>query len=567
MASITGPPEKPHKTISDFGPGNVAFWDDGYESDNESRFTVRSFVKPFVIKQWLHRGKLYRERRERVPSRFELFFDLVFVAIAHQLSEAAAEQASGAGAAQFILTFFPTWSLWSEFRAFVNASGTDDILQRVGVLYMMALLIGYTANASAISVFLPENVETHSSTGGESVVEHIARAVSSEEITPVASGERDPALVTAVVFYLLARGLRAGFLLMYAKALPQFRTALLFQLAHQVTGLVIVFPLLFVYSKPVIIALASLAMALDILLRYSVAMYRLVLPHKPIVEKEEEVSDSQVEAMAVEPCKGDKDPRNMCAFDKDMNIRSEGFIPALNIEHFLERTAAFVVIVLGEMVLVVVYRATGARAGFQNIYGSAICGLILAFNLCWLYFDAECSLRFLHAIRRHWFTGLTFTNLHFPLCASLILVSAAMSRMTQDPDNVSQPLRWYFGGGLSCAMFSMAAIGATHRGLDPTGTRRLGRRTQLGSRLAAAVIFACLPLSNLAPLELLGVAAGVTSFLVICETYGKLHRGEPLAKMNASEEAAAEAARNQHTDDVMEKGDDGETKGSARKED
>jgi low temperature requirement protein LtrA len=45
----------------------------------------------------------FREKKERVPSRFELFFDLVFVAIAHQLSEVAAEHAGGPGLAQFIL--------------------------------------------------------------------------------------------------------------------------------------------------------------------------------------------------------------------------------------------------------------------------------------------------------------------------------------------------------------------------------------------------------------------------------------------------------------------------------
>lgn len=39
--------------------------------------------------------------------------------------------------------------------------------------------------------------------------------------------------------------------------------------------------------------------------------------------------------------------------------------PALNIEHFLERTAAFVVIVLGEMVLSVVYHATGSQVGVR----------------------------------------------------------------------------------------------------------------------------------------------------------------------------------------------------------
>jgi hypothetical protein len=54
---------------------------------------------------------------------------------------------------------------------------------------------------------------------------------------------------------------------MYAKALPQFRNALLLALAHQVVGLVIYFPLLFVTSKPTIITLASLGMAFDMLLQ------------------------------------------------------------------------------------------------------------------------------------------------------------------------------------------------------------------------------------------------------------------------------------------------------------
>jgi len=306
-------------------------------------------------------------------------------------------------------------------------------------------------------------------------------------------------------------------------------------------------------------------MALDILLRYTVALYRLIFPQKTLpFEESKEADESKTDVN--DSCICDRSKKNLCAFDKDANFKSEGCIPALNIEHFLERTAAFVVIVLGEMVLSVVYRATGDRAGFQNIYGSAICGLILAFNLCWLYFDAECSRRFLHAIRRHWFSGLTFTNLHFPLCASLVVVSAAMSRMTQDPDNVSQALRWYFGGGLGCAMISMAALGMTHRSLDPSGSTKLGREVQLGFRIAAGIALTCLPLSNLGSLQLLGVAAGITAFLVITETYGKLQRGEPLSKATAAEQDAADA-QNGRTDEMLERQDseDTPTRVSARK--
>jgi hypothetical protein len=54
---------------------------------------------------------------------------------------------------------------------------------------------------------------------------------------------------------------------MYAKALPRFRSSLQLALAHQVAGIFIYFPLLFITSKPAIITLASLGMGFDILLR------------------------------------------------------------------------------------------------------------------------------------------------------------------------------------------------------------------------------------------------------------------------------------------------------------
>ncbi|PVG04558.1 hypothetical protein CPB86DRAFT_777843 [Serendipita vermifera] len=548
-------PEKIHKTFSTFGPGNIQFHDN--ESDEESESSsrhIRGLVKPFVIKQWLHQGKLYREKKERVPSRFELFFDLVFVAISHSLSEVAAEHAGGAGLAQFILTFFPTWSIWSEFRAFVNASGTDDIIQRVGILYMMALLVGYTANASAISLAYGSPEGTHETTETSFTNETI-HALTSSILAVEAPGmsKRDAALVTATVFYLLGRGLRIGFLLMYAVALPQFRVALLVQAVYHILGSAIYFPLLFVRSTTVIVTLASVGMAWDIGLRFTIGMsrhlQRIINPKKASEEAQMKECEERKEAEAeAEDTEDDEDgdhktlaDRHCAACDKTINSATGSHLPALNIEHFLERTAAFVVIVLGEMVLSVVYHASTSQVGFQRIYGIAICGLMTAFNLCWLYFDAECSARFVHALRRHWFAGTMFTTLHFPLCAALLIVSAAMSYFTKHETEAPEAIRWYFGGGLGCSMLCLAALGYTHRGLDPEGTTRISRRVQLIVRVLVGVALTCIPLAhNLLPLELMGIGAGLTSFLVIEETYGKLWRGEPLAKLSASEKAAAE---------------------------
>jgi hypothetical protein len=90
------------------------------------------------------------------------------------------------------------------------------------------------------------------------------------------------------------------------------------------------------------------------------------------------------------------------------------------------------------------------------------------------------------------------------------------------------------------------------------------QEAQLGFRIAAGIVLACLPLSNLSPLGLLGVAAGITAFLVITETYGKLQRGEPLSKPSAAEQDAVDA-QNEHTDEILEREDLDSTRESAHR--
>ncbi|KAG9126869.1 hypothetical protein FRC07_001617 [Ceratobasidium sp. 392] len=235
-----------------------------------------------------------------------------------------------------------------------------------------------------------------------------------------------------------------------------------------------------------------------------------------IVEKHVQRQDLEMSGLGVKQAESVKTPES--------NWRKISWhIPATNIEHFSERMAAFVVIVLGEIVLSVVYVASEGQTGINRVYGTALCTLLVAFNFCWLYFDAECSQEFVHAMHRHWFTSVTYTNLHFPLCASLIIVAAAAYKMTQHPDKITPAIGWYFSGGLGVALISLALIGITHRGLDPKGTTRLGRFTQLGFRVAVGVIIFCLPVfTDVTALFMLGNSAGLTTLLVVEETFGKI---------------------------------------------
>lgn len=78
------------------------------------RYNVDLFLQRPVLRQWLSHGKVYREASERQSSRFELFFDLLFVGIVHQIAEAAAEEPTGIGFAKYVLTFCPAFSIWGK---------------------------------------------------------------------------------------------------------------------------------------------------------------------------------------------------------------------------------------------------------------------------------------------------------------------------------------------------------------------------------------------------------------------------------------------------------------------
>lgn len=103
-----------------------------------------------MLHQWLVGGKIYREASERQSSRFELFFDLLFVGIVHQIADSAADEPTGIGFAKYILTFAPAFSIWADVRDLANQFANDDVTQRAYILWTMILLVGYSNNASSI---------------------------------------------------------------------------------------------------------------------------------------------------------------------------------------------------------------------------------------------------------------------------------------------------------------------------------------------------------------------------------------------------------------------------------
>lgn len=76
------------------------------------------------------------------------------------------------------------------------------------------------------------------------------------------------------------------------------------------------------------------------------------------------------------------------------------FYPAMNIEHKVERTNAFVTLVFGYSVVAIIYQ-NSATFGFNAFYGKATLGLVQAFCFNWIYFELDGADLYNHAIRRN----------------------------------------------------------------------------------------------------------------------------------------------------------------------
>ena len=126
----------------------------GHSSDHEPRDweaerqkgVALTFWKRPVVRQYFHRGLLWRAEINEEVASFELFVDLLYVGIIAIIGDAAADNATRSGLLRFIITFTLGWKMWNDITMFISWFETDDISQRIRVLFMMICLFGYTLN-------------------------------------------------------------------------------------------------------------------------------------------------------------------------------------------------------------------------------------------------------------------------------------------------------------------------------------------------------------------------------------------------------------------------------------
>lgn len=93
---------------------------------------------------------------------------------------------------------------------------------------------------------------------------------------------------------------------------------------------------------------------------------------------------------------------------------------ALNIEHEVERLAAFVTIAIGEFL----YKVTSTLnlgVGFSTAFGRACFLLIIAYTIFWLYYNGGTTEKAVHPLRHSAFRAILWIYLHVPIIGGVVL--------------------------------------------------------------------------------------------------------------------------------------------------
>lgn len=111
--------------------------------------TPLKLFKTPVIRQYFHNGILWRASGAQEVQSFELFVDLLYVGIIAINGDATSEDPTGLSLLRFVITFTLSYKIWSDIALFISWFETDDVFQRVSILFLLACLFGFTTNLNS----------------------------------------------------------------------------------------------------------------------------------------------------------------------------------------------------------------------------------------------------------------------------------------------------------------------------------------------------------------------------------------------------------------------------------
>ncbi|KAK4448935.1 hypothetical protein QBC34DRAFT_485330 [Podospora aff. communis PSN243] len=493
-------------SLASVGAGE-SFWEGGRRGDGDA---LRLFRRP-IIKQYFHRGLLWRASEHTEVLNFELFFDLLYVGIIAINGDHALEDPTGLELLRFVVTFLMTWKIWSDIQQIISWFETNDIAQRIQILFLMALLLGVTTNM--LQTF---------------------------------HGEQD-SFTQLVTFYLAARLFGAIYCVAVGIMIPLVKGMMVSIAVNVVVGAAL--------------WIASTHLTPDSQGSHSTLEHRAT---EPAATTEEAHGGGLVAqhpgrlalifiALGIDLF-GSMIPVFMFRYGRSHTTpiakrfgRWFEFFPAINIEHKVERTNMFITLVLGYSVVAMIFQNTGAFV-LNAFLGKAFLGLTQAFIFNWLYFEVDGSNIRTHAIRWRVEAAFLWQNAHLVFTLSYILAAAAMCKLVvitdcpnapfsaltpfyqhRSDDHISTGLRLYYCIGLGLALFSMGLISLSHEHRVPLGTCKLPKWLRLTNRFLVCIIFFALPAAGdrLNSLALVSITTSLSAWTLFFELYGKTCKFQP----------------------------------------
>lgn len=451
------------------------------DEPKERRYLIQ---RPKAL-QYFHNGQLKKAaEKERVAGRFELFFDLLYVALVHSgiqeggqrislttqqianFAEHLTEHPSGGNLVQFILVFTPAWHAWADAKENANNYYNDDLLQRCAILWVMALLVLYGNNANEVR----ESLEAQRAT---------------------------------VAAYQCIRFTQLCFFLLYSIAGHHHRIQNRIYAGFTFVAVCLWIPIYFEdISNRAKIAVAVVAIFFE--------QFAYLAGFSPV-----------------------------CA-----RIFNLEFTTAVDIDHENDRYTAFTIIVLGEFTYYILV-GSPAAGGLTFGYMRAVWTLVIAFCFNSMYVYTDGAITNTHPIRRSVYTAFAWLLIHLPMSAGLLIGGHVAAVSTGE--ELDSGKRWLWGGGLGFGTLCMWIIGQLYHDRDPPGKLQMSKvrlialfslagafmltvrqQLRLLPRLLLAIMYVLVPLCSeeqLSTTSLVSLGAGASGFVVIWETIASLEKG------------------------------------------
>ncbi|KAF2006176.1 hypothetical protein P154DRAFT_615533 [Amniculicola lignicola CBS 123094] len=435
--------------------------------------SMRFYQKP-IVRQYFHKGLLWRAREQQEVASYELFIDLFYVGIIAITGDHAAEHPNGDALLYFAVTFIMSWKFWSDISVLISWFDCDDVLRRFAVLFVLTCLLGFTTNMTAAF---------------------------SEHSTYTA----------LVAFYLAARVFGCVSLFWYAWEIPMVRPAMI---AHGSMALV-----------PAALWIGSIHVE-------GAARQGLIWPAMAL-----DTFGSSILIMFIRPgaWMGKKYvdwAKKTFEFFPGMNIehrieRTGAFVTLVfgaSVLGLLYQSGkefginAF----FGKAVLGLIQAFTFNWIYFEidsfNLHTHAIRRHVFT-ALTWMSIHLPFIMSFVLSA-----SALAFlVRAHD--CPDAPVDTLYESYIPRSEEHITDGLRWFYCAGLSIALACMGIISLTHTHRR-IPNQRISKSFRLGFRFLVSLAILLLPLGHLNSLDLIGTTTGLVVLVLLVDLFGSTRWGE-----------------------------------------